>query len=163
MFDFFSVFSFSKPQALVEIARANHVNSISLISSNHEASKIFVAEATTSEIRVPRILELNPKDLSQLADQVRAFVTHSRQLEPVIALIVTAEEAAVIADKLTSTLASINVRPRWLVASLGLKNKRLSSWKNLFHGGVYVEPFMPELDEFKSYFFNALQVSDESF
>ena len=88
---------------------------------------------------------------------MQTFVAHSRSSEPVIALIVSADEAAVIAEEF-HTAVKTNIRPRWLVASLGLQNKRLSNWKKYFNGGIYVEPFMPELDDFKDYFFNALQV-----
>ena len=48
--------------------------------------------------------------------------------------------------------------PIWLVGSLGLDLHKLSAWRTVFHGGLFVEPHMPELAEFKTYFIDALQV-----
>jgi hypothetical protein len=48
--------------------------------------------------------------------------------------------------------------PVWLVGSLGLDLRTLTGWRKVFHGGLFVEPHMPELGEFKNYFIGALQV-----
>ena len=45
-----------------------------------------------------------------------------------------------------------------ILGSLGLELQRLKSWRKVFEGGVFVEPHMPELREFKNYFLSALQV-----
>ena len=46
-----------------------------------------------------------------------------------------------------------------ILGSLGLELQRLKSWRKVFQGGVFVEPHMPELREFKNYFLSALQVN----
>ena len=63
----------------------------------------------------------------------------------------------------------------WLIGSLGLdlrngdtaakdqnkhKNKMARHrWKSVFTGGLFVEPHMPELAEFKTYFLDTLKVT----
>ena len=63
----------------------------------------------------------------------------------------------------------------WLIGSLGLDlrnkntNKEMESgskhsigrnrWKSVFTGGIFVEPHMPELAEFKRYFLNSMKVN----
>ena len=63
----------------------------------------------------------------------------------------------------------------WLIGSLGLdlrtesarRNAQTGSqysiarnrWKDVFEGGIFVEPHMPELAEFKEYFLNILKVT----
>ena len=66
---------------------------------------------------------------------------------PVVAMIVNAREAVAIAEHLNDV--SVKERPTWLVGSLGLDLRRSSSWRKAFHGGVFVEPHMPELKEFR--------------
>ena len=46
----------------------------------------------------------------------------------------------------------------WLIGSLGVDRRRLNAWRRLFHGGVFVEPHMPELREFREHFLHELQV-----
>ena len=46
----------------------------------------------------------------------------------------------------------------WLIGSLGVDRRRLNAWRRLFHGGVFVEPHMPELREFREHFLRELQV-----
>ena len=46
----------------------------------------------------------------------------------------------------------------WLIGSLGVDRRRLNAWRRLFHGGVFVEPHMPELREFREHFLSELQV-----
>ena len=54
----------------------------------------------------------------------------------------------------------MKVNPFWLVGSLGLdlRNEKMAAWKKVFDGGLFVEPHMPELNEFKTYFISKLQV-----
>ena len=52
----------------------------------------------------------------------------------------------------------LGIEPTWLVGSLGLDLHKLSAWRTVFHGGLFVEPHMPELAEFKNFFIEALQV-----
>ena len=57
------VFSLFFHQAIIAIAERMKLRSISLISSDYEATKHFVSEATANGIRIPRILELSHKQL----------------------------------------------------------------------------------------------------
>ena len=45
-----------------------------------------------------------------------------------------------------------------IVGSVGLDLKRNSIWKKAFHGGLLIEPHMPELQQFKTYFLKSLKV-----
>ena len=85
---------------------------------------------------------------------------------PAVAIIVEAGEAVTIAEHLVNTLqgsqaAATTIQPFWLVGSLGLdlRNEKMAAWKKVFDGGLFVEPHMPELAEFKTYFIQTLQVS----
>ena len=48
----------------------------------------------------------------------------------------------------------------WLIGSLGVDRRRLNAWRRLFHGGVFVEPHMPQLREFKHFFLRSIQSPD---
>ena len=124
-------------------------------------------------IRVPHILELNSKLIQTLPVQVESFLakvterqpTAALAKRPAVAIIVEAGEAVTIAEHLVNTLqgsqAAATVQPFWLVGSLGLdlRNEKMAAWKKVFDGGLFVEPHMPELAEFKTYFIQTLQVS----
>ena len=74
-------------------------------------------------------------------------------------------------DKLTTNTDKI----LWLIGSLGLdlRNGKQSRddesgskysiarnrWKSVFAGGIFVEPHMPELAEFKNYFLDTIKVN----
>ena len=46
------------------------------------------------------------------------------------------------------------------MATVGLRQMdHLISWKRVFNGGVVLEPYLPELDQFQNYFQHALLVS----
>eukprot|EP00094_Tigriopus_californicus_P007632 TCALIF_07349-PA protein Name:"Similar to Gprc5c G-protein coupled receptor family C group 5 member C (Mus musculus)" AED:0.11 eAED:0.12 QI:0/0.75/0.2/0.8/0.75/0.8/5/0/619 len=141
-------------RAMIALLKQMKISSASLISSNHEASKVFVAEATTMNIRIPRILELGPFQ-RDMPKQVEQFVLHLHDGQPAIALIVEASEAVAIAEHLKHV--PLGVTPLWLIASLGLDLTRLAPLRNVFHGGIFIEPHMPELSEFKKYFIQSLQ------
>ena len=38
------------------------------------------------------------------------------------------------------------------------RQKGAQAWRKVFHAGILIEPHIPELDEFKKYFNNAIQV-----
>ncbi len=106
---------------MIELARAKNYLSLSLISSDHEASKAFVAEATKMGLVVPRILELSPGARTRdLTAQTATFVEHSDSEQPAIALLVTANEAVLIAEELLRMRGLHRVRPRWLLGVLGI-------------------------------------------
>ena len=77
-----------------------------------------------------------------------------------VAVIVEAVEAVAISEYLKH-ITDLPNHPTWLVGSLGLDLHKLSAWRSVFHGGLFVEPHMPELSEFKSYFIEALQNNED--
>ncbi len=134
------------------------IRSLALISSSHRVIETFLAESSALGVRVPRILELSHRHVSDVPRQVEQFIRHLNVggEYPAIAVIVSSHEAVAIAEHLKHS--SLPVTPTWLIGSLGLDLKKLSAWRRVFHGGVFVEPHMPELKEFKKYFIDALQV-----
>lgn len=146
-------------RALASIANELNVQTISVISSSHRIIQTFLSEATALGISVPKILELSHRQLD-IPEQVEQFIQHMHQGSPAIALIVDAREAIAIAEYLKHV--NLNSKPLWLIGSLGLDLKKLTGWRRVFQGGVFVEPHMPELKEFKEYFMNALQDSSHS-
>ena len=89
-------------QAILWLCREVGIGEVSLISSNHEASKIFVAEATSMGLRVPRILELSPDgDPGDVPRQVESFLRNQDPDVPTaVALVVTADEVTELAEHL---------------------------------------------------------------
>ena len=132
-----------------------HVKQLSLISSSHKIIETFLSEATILGIRVPRILELSHGQ-SDLPRQVEQFIRHLNDESPTVVLIVNSHEAVAIAEHLKHH--PLRTRPTWLIGSLGLELKKLKAWRRVFHKGIFVEPHMPELNDFKQYFIEALQV-----
>ena len=147
-------------RALATVAYELDLQSVSLISSNRKVVQIFLSEATALGIRVPRILELRQRSKDQ-AERVESFLQshhnhqHHRDDRLAVALIVGPDEAVNIAEHLKharKTPSSL----LWLVGSQGLDLTRLSGWRGVFHGGVFVEPHLPELKDFKDYFISNL-------
>ena len=141
-------------QAIASLAALElGIKSLSLISSSHRATQIFLSEATTLGLRVPKMLELSHRKQLGSGDAPLRVENFLRLLDPsnsneqVVAMIVNAREAVAIAEHLNDV--SLQTRPTWLVGSLGLDLRRSSSWRKAFHGGVFVEPHMPELKEFR--------------
>ena len=140
-------------QAIASLAALElGIKSLSLISSSHRATQIFLSEATTLGLRVPRMLELSHRkqlgsDAPLRVENFLRLLDPSNSHEQVVAMIVNAREAVAIAEHLNDV--SVPARPTWLVGSLGLDLRRSSSWRKAFHGGVFVEPHMPELKEFR--------------
>ena len=97
-------------RALVEVARARGLRSVSLVSSSHEASRVFVSEAAAAGVDVPRVLELGGDQDGRGGGGSGGDLSHS------------------------------------------------VGWRRFFHGGFYVEPHMPELEDFREYFVESLQV-----
>ena len=133
---------------------------IALISSSRSTVHTLLEEATALGIRVPHILELENtrkgESDSDLPQKVERFLRNLPGKRPVVAVIVEAVEAVAIAEYLKHI--QLPVEPTWLVGSLGLDLHKLSAWRTVFHGGLFVEPHMPELAEFKNFFIEALQV-----
>ncbi len=54
----------------------------------------------------------------------------------------------------------LNKAPVWVLGSVGLGQlQRFSAWRHVFNGGIVVEPFLPELTQFREYFVEALEVT----
>ena len=157
------IFTFS--QALANLAYELDIGNVALISSSRRTVQTFLSEATALGIRVPHILELNSRLRSTLPVQVESFLAKvtgqtSADQRPAVAIIVEAGEAVAVADHLVTQEGLGSSRPFWLVGSLGLdlRNDKMAAWKKVFDGGLFVEPHMPELAEFKTYFITTLQV-----
>ena len=109
------------------------------------------------------MLELSHRQFSDAPVRVENFLRllgSNGDTDPVVAMIVNAREAVTIAEHLNDVSVPRS-RPMWLVGSLGL-DLRQSSWRKAFHGGVFVEPHMPELREFKEYFVRSLRFPGHS-
>ena len=149
-----------KLQALANLAYEMNAKSVALISSSRASVHTFLEDATALGIRVPHILELetlNKKSKSsELPQKVEKFLRTLPTKRPVVAVVLEAVEAVAIAEYLKHV--KLPSDPTWLVGSLGLDLHKLSAWRTVFHGGLFVEPHMPELAEFKTYFIDALQV-----
>ena len=48
--------------------------------------------------------------------------------------------------------------PNDINAQRRLIRKRRQTWRKVFHAGILIEPHIPELDEFKDYFNEAIKV-----
>ena len=140
---------------------------IALISSSRSTVHTLLEEATALGIRVQHILELENIDRkggesdSELPLKVEKFLRNLPGKRPVVAVIVEAVEAVAIAEYLKHV--QLSIEPIWLIGSLGLDLHKLSAWRTVFHGGLFVEPHMPELAEFKNFFIEALQVRLSNF
>ena len=75
--------------------------------------------------------------------------------DPVVVLIAEADQVVLIADQINRIK---DPTPLWIIGSVGLHLKKSSGWRKAFHGGLLVEPHMPELNDFKKYFVRALRV-----
>ncbi len=149
-------------QALANLAYEMNAEMVSLISTSRSTVHNFLEEATALGIRVPHILEAKTStDKKDLAKLVEKFIGGLPGRRPLVVVIVEAAEAVAIAEHLKHV--KLTKDPIWLVGSLGLDLHKLSAWRTVFHGGLFVEPHMPELAEFKSYFIEALQVQINAF
>lgn len=89
------------------------------------------------------------------------FVLHSETSRPAVALVAAGEQEAKILTEHLRAEDLGGVRPVWLVCSIAGASSvgRSAAWRRFFHGGFFVEPYMPELEDFKDYFVESLQVS----
>uniref|UniRef100_A0A0K2U1W9 G-protein coupled receptors family 3 profile domain-containing protein n=1 Tax=Lepeophtheirus salmonis TaxID=72036 RepID=A0A0K2U1W9_LEPSM len=146
-------------KALANVVFNLEIESLILISSNPRAVYTFLAEAKRLDIRVSNVYEFSSMDFSPskisefLAEKVPVNTTTT------VVLIVEAGEAVGLAESLRH-FEEIKGSIRWLVGSIGLDLRHISSWKIVFDGGIFIEPHMPELVEFKEYFIKSLQNKD---
>jgi len=111
-----------------------------------------------------------PVKLILSCSQVIMFVRHSEEDAPAVALLVTPSESAAVAEGLARV--RLDVKPTWLLCSLLRRGPPPTApppstaspapgapaWSRAFHGGIFVEPHMPELENFREYFVDSLQV-----
>ncbi|QQP42473.1 Uncharacterized protein FKW44_017157, partial [Caligus rogercresseyi] len=144
-------------KALANVAFNLEITSAILISSNPRAVNTFLSEAKGLGIRVTNVYEFSSSDFSpQKISEFLSEKTYANVTTPVV-LMVEASEAVGIAESLRHS-NDHHGKIRWLVGSIGLDLRRVSSWKIVFDGGIFIEPHMPELVEFKDYFIKSLQV-----
>jgi hypothetical protein len=95
--------------------------------------------------------------LSTFSVEVFSFVSNltGSSDDPVVVLIAESDQVVQIADRINLIKDPV---PLWIIGSVGLHLKRSTSWKKAFHGGLLVEPHMPELEEFRKYFLRSLKV-----
>ena len=90
-------------------------------------------------------------------DQVISYINGLEGHQPVIVLILDAQTILDIAEAITKK--GLNNVPIWIAATVGLRQMNVvQEWKRVFHGGVVLEPYLPELDQFQRYFTHALRV-----
>ena len=90
-------------------------------------------------------------------DQVISYINGLEGHQPVIVLILDAQTILDIADAITKK--GLNNVPIWIAATVGLRQMGvIQAWKRVFHGGVVLEPYLPELEQFQRYFTHALRV-----
>ena len=130
---------------------------MALITSSHNSVASFLTEATSLGLRVQEMLEVTPGQ-SNLGPAVETFLRSLARPRPVVALVLQAEDVEAVAEHLQNIqLAS---SPVWLVGSLGLELRTVRSWRRVFTGGIFVEPHMPQLREFKHFFLRSIQSPD---
>ena len=90
-------------------------------------------------------------------DQVVSYINGLEGHQPVIVLILDAQTILDIADAITKK--GLDNVPIWIAATVGLRQMGvIQAWKRVFHGGVVLEPYLPELEQFQRYFTHALRV-----
>ena len=144
-------------RSLANIGAEMGASKIALITSSHATVASFLTEATTLGVRVQEILEVIPRQVN-IGPAVEGFLRSLRRPRPVVAMVLEAADVEAVAEHLNTV--TLPTSPVWLVGSLGLELRSLKSWRKVFGGGVFVEPHMPELSEFKHYFLKALQSPD---
>ena len=93
-------------------------------------------------------------------DQVVNYINGLEGHQPVIVLILDAQTILDIADAITKK--GLDNVPIWIAATVGLRQMAvIQAWKRVFHGGVVLEPYLPELEQFQRYFAHALKVSNQ--
>jgi len=145
-------------RALANIGLETGTRRIALISSSQQTMASFLAEATTLGIRVPEILELVPRQIN-IGPAVEGFLRSIARPRPVVAVVLDPADVVAVAEHLKHV--DLPSDPTWLLGSLGLELHRQKSWLSVFQNGVFAEPHMPELREFKEYFLSSLKNPDE--
>jgi hypothetical protein len=143
---------------LANIVFEMSVDEVSLISYEEHATVEFLGEASGLGIRVTNVLEFK-SGMRNKTDQALKYINGLDQVQPVIVMILDAKTILEIAQAIETSNGLKNV-PIWIMASVGLgQMQNIQAWKNTYHGGIVLEPYLPELDQFRQYFQNSLIVS----
>ena len=130
---------------------------VALIASSQYTVTTFLTESTSLGLRVQEMLELQPRQ-KNIGMAVETFVRSLARPRPLVAMVLEAEDVEEVAEHLKNI--QLPNSPVWLVGSLGLELRSVKSWRRVFTGGAYTEPHLPELREFKQYFFSSLKSKD---
>ena len=134
---------------------------VALITEEERATVTFLSEASELGIGVTNVLELGSRSgfgIQNRTDQVVSYINGLDGHQPVIVLILDATTILEIADAISKN--GLNNVPIWIVATVGLRQMGvIQAWKRVFHGGVVLEPYLPELEQFQRYFTHALRVT----
>ena len=130
---------------------------VAVITEEEKATVTFLASASELGIGVTNVLEFRP-DFPNKTDQVISYINGLDGNQPVIVLILDAETIL----ELTNAIAKKGLKnvPIWIMATVGLRQMaEIQTWRRVLHGGVVLEPYNPELDQFQRYFSHALRVT----
>ena len=124
---------------------------------NKRSGKVLGAGSSINSFQRPFQTFTFDFSTASFAFDVAAFVANETRSadDPVVVLIAEADQVVLIADQINRIK---DPTPLWIIGSVGLHLKKSSGWRKAFHGGLLVEPHMPELNDFKKYFVRALRV-----
>ena len=91
-----------------------------------------------------------------IGPSIEGFLRRLQTEQPVVAVVLDAFDIVAVAEHLKNVYLS--PKPVWLLGSLGLELRNIKSWQQVFKRGIFVEPHMPELSEFKNFFLHSLMV-----
>ena len=91
-----------------------------------------------------------------IGPSIEGFLRRLQTEQPVVAVVLDAFDIVAVAEHLKNI--DLSPKPVWLLGSLGLELRNIKSWHQVFKQGIFVDPHMPELSEFKNYFLHALKV-----
>jgi hypothetical protein len=159
-------------QAILHLASFLKLSSLSLLSFSGSAIKQFESEAKRKGFNVRASQELRraerePEEAAargDLSEQLDSFMRRhlNKDLRPAIVLIASAEDVLAVAESLGRHGERLKKAqappPTWIVSSFGLDAKKSPLLQAAFDGALYVEPYLPEMAEFKRHFMRSLQV-----
>ena len=136
---------------------------VAIITEDEKATVKFLAEASELGIGVTNVLEFRHTgqlDANNRSQRALSYINGLEGHQPVIVMILDASTILGIADAIAEK--GIKNVPIWIMATVGLKQMDvIHVWKRVFHGGVVLEPYLPELEQFRRYFAHAMRVSGQ--
>lgn len=143
-------------QALANIIYEMSQDKVAIITEEERATVTFLSEASELGIGVTNVLELG-KSQQNRSQQMINYINGLEGQQPVIVVILDADTILEMGEIIAEN-GLVNV-PIWIMATVGLRQMdALDTWRSVFHGGVVLEPYLPELDQFQRYFTHALRV-----